>query len=75
MLQKLNKRNCQLDLVRAICVLYIIVIWHFNLYLHESYHYSEATLNILHKVTFIILGTYTFLSGLFCGKYLEYLNL
>lgn len=69
MIQKLNKRNYQLDLARALCVLYIIGIWHFNGYLHESFHYSGNTLVYLHKVTYIVLGTFTFLSGFFCGKY------
>lgn len=69
MKQQANNRSYQLDLVRVICVLYIICIWHFNGYLNESLHFSENVMRYLHKITYIILGTFTFLSGFFCGKY------
>lgn len=65
----MSNRSLPLDLVRAFCVFYIIGIWHFNSYISPSYAFGEVTLVVLHRVTEVVLGTFTFLSGYFLSKY------
>ena len=65
-----NKRYLPFDLVRAICVLYIVCIWHLNSYLSNEYKFSGETLRFLHCVTESILGAFTFLSGYFLKRYI-----
>lgn len=64
-----NTRQVEFDLVRGICILYIIGIWHLNEYINPVYHFSGTILQILHKVTEIVLATFTFISGYFLSKY------
>lgn len=65
----MTKHFMPLDLVRVFCVFYIIGIWHFNSYISPSYAFSDTTLIVLHRLTEVVLGTFTFLSGFFLAKY------
>lgn len=64
-----SKRYLPFDLVRAICVLYIVCFWHLNSYLSDQYVFCGETLRFLHCVTESILGAFTFLSGFFLKRY------
>lgn len=68
----MRERFYPFDLARSLCVIYIIGIWHFNSYLNPSYAFGDSTLIVLHRVTEVILGAFTFLSGFFLAKYKFY---
>ena len=64
-----KNRNYIFDLVRSVCVIYIVCVWHLNEYLSDAFKFSGVVLDVLHIVTNIVLGTFTFLSGYFLKKY------
>ena len=65
----MTERFLPFDMARAICVVYIIGIWHLPSYLSPDYSFTGTTLIVMHRITEIVLGTFTFLSGYFLGKY------
>ena len=64
-----NSRYLPFDFLRTFCVVYIVCVWHLNEYLSTQYTFSNITLPFLHKITEIILGAFTFLSGYFLKRY------
>ena len=62
-------RYIEYDAIRAICVLYIVGFWHLNSYLPSHYSFSSAWLPLLHNLTTVVLGTFTFISGSLLSKY------
>ncbi len=66
---KTLKRLPELDIIRSLCVLYIVGVWHLNSYLAPLYAFSGYSLAVLHNLTVAVLGTFTLLSGLLLEKY------
>lgn len=66
---KTLKRLPELDIIRSLCVLYIVGVWHLDSYLAPQFAFSGYTLSVLHNVTIAVLGTFTLLSGLLLEKY------
>ena len=58
----MKNRIISLDIVRCLCVLYIVSFWHMGDYI-KSYYPA-----IFSDVTTGVLATFTFISGLFLGK-------
>lgn len=58
------------DLIRMICMIWIVFIWHLNDYLPFRYHMSGITLNISNLITIAALFMFTLLSGYSMSKYL-----
>ena len=61
---KANKRNLTLDITRAICILWIVGVWHLQDYFAQLNFANDVT----KMITAGVLVTFTFLSGLFLGK-------
>ena len=53
-------KSLSIELLRAACVLYIVGFWHLMDYTHGFVGYNNAVTN---RVTVIVLGLFTFLSG------------
>ena len=62
-----NKNIFILDIVRALCILWIVAVWHGNDYLPIEYHWSSV--DIPEVVTRVVLLLFTLLSGLLLSKY------
>lgn len=58
-----------LDLVRVICMIWIVFIWHLNDYLPIGYHMLGITLSICEKITIAALFIFTLISGYLMAKY------
>lgn len=69
--QAINKtdRIPQLDVVRSICMIWVVAIWHINDYLSPELQYSKDVFAVLGYTTQLFLATFTFLSGFLLGKY------
>ena len=59
-----QKRNVTFDIVRALCILWIVGFWH----LKEYFPQYTLTNRIGEDVTYAVLATFSFMSGLFLGK-------
>lgn len=59
----------EIDLIRVICMIWIVFVWHLNDYLPISYHMSGMTLSICEKITTAMLFMFTLLSGYSMAKY------
>lgn len=55
-----NDKSLSIDLLRAVCVLYIVGFWHLMDYTHGFVAYNNAATA---RLTVIVLGLFTFLSG------------
>lgn len=65
----MTKRNETLDIVRSLCAIYIIAIFHLNGYFDDCYQFS-GNLEILSKmITVIALSGFTYISGFCLSKY------
>lgn len=62
--QKIN-RKIGLDLLRVTSILYIVGFWHMLNYTNAIPLYNNI---VTYRITWIILGTFMFLSGYFIGK-------
>lgn len=60
-------RNKVFDVVRALCMIYIVCFWHLHNYLHITLY--DIVLKYCSACTIIVLGTFTFMSGYFLKKY------
>lgn len=61
------KRGATFDIVRCLCILWIVGVWHMKDYLSlditdEAMHFGEL-------ITTSLLGAFTFMSGFFLKKY------
>ena len=57
-----------LDIVRALCIVWIVVVWHGNDYLPIYYHWSSVVVPGI--VTQVVLLLFTLLSGMLLSKYI-----
>jgi len=64
-----KRHYIELDIIRGLLVIWIVGIWHMNSYLTDNWAFSEKILPFLHNVTYSVLATFTFLSGILLGKY------
>lgn len=62
---KSDNRSVSLDLLRGVCVLYIVGFWHLFNYTNAFPQYCNL---ITSGITWLVLGSFTFLSGFFVGK-------
>ena len=62
-----NKNIFILDIIRALCILWIVVVWHGNDYLPMEYHWSSVVVPGI--VTKVVLFLFTLLSGMLLSKY------
>lgn len=60
-----NMRYNYLDLLRSLCVIYIVSFWHMLDYVDFDIHYKNF---LTYRFTWIILGVFVFLSGYFIGS-------
>lgn len=66
----MKDRDIYYDFVRCVCVVWIIGIWHMTNYLSEISILRKMVLNERgDDMTKIVLASFTFLSGLFLGRY------
>ena len=63
------KRDVVYDAVRAICILWIVGFWHLRDYLPMEYQFGKDLLHVGEIVTWGVLATFAFISGLFLSKY------
>lgn len=72
-LSKNNMTNARhifiFDLIRMICMIWVVFIWHLNDYLPIGFHFSSITLCICEKITIAALFIFTLLSGYSMAKY------
>lgn len=61
----LNQRNQAIDLMRALCILYIVGFWHLLGYAHSITGYKNA---ITYRLTLVVLGLFILISGHLIGK-------
>mgnify|MGYP007030558590 CR=1 FL=1 len=59
-----NRRIGSIDSTRAICMLWIIGVWHMQSYSN----FSLGNDSLFCKLTPCVLGTFMFISGFFAGK-------
>ena len=59
-----NIRNIGIDLLRSLCILYIVGFWHLLGYTEPIPKYDNF---ITLRITYILLGTFTFISGYYIG--------
>lgn len=62
-------RVLEFDLARSLCVLWIVGFWHLYKWLYVDYHLTGVALEFSARITMIVLGTFTFISGCFLQKY------
>ncbi len=62
-------RNKEIDIIRALCAIYIIAIFHLNGYYAEVYQFAGNGEVISKMLTIISLGGFTFISGFCLSKY------
>jgi len=60
-----NNRNIGIDLLRGICIIYIVGFWHLLNYTEAIQNYKNI---ITYRLTWVILATFVFVSGYFIGK-------
>jgi surface polysaccharide O-acyltransferase-like enzyme len=65
----MTKRNEVIDIIRAICAIYIIAIFHLNSYYIEEYLFTGNWVVVSKMLTIISLGGFTFISGFCLSKY------
>lgn len=65
----MTNRIVQFDLIRGLCMLYIVGLWHFNNYLGQEYQFSPIVSEWLQYLTIAVLATFTFISGYMLRKY------
>lgn len=65
----MTKRNEVIDIIRAICAIYIIAIFHLNSYYMEEYIFTGNWVVVSKMLTIISLGGFTFISGYCLSKY------
>ena len=58
------KRNTGIDILRGLSMLYIVGFWHLLEYTHAIANYQN---DITHRITWITLGTFFFISGYLIG--------
>ena len=59
-----SKRNIGIDLLRAVSIFYIVGFWHMLNYTQAITNYKNF---VTIRLTYIILGTFVFISGYFLG--------
>ena len=64
-----DNRILAFDIIRSLCVIYIVAVWHLNAYLSPNLRFTGYTLAILHNLTISVLGVFTLLSGILLSKY------
>ena len=62
-----NKNILILDIIRALCMLWIVAVWHNNDYLPVVYHWSNDFVPAM--ITQVVLVTFTMISGMLLSKY------
>lgn len=62
------KRNIELDMARALCVIYIVCFLHLQGYSPNYQWFADSVMFYMEHITNIVLGCFTFISGLFLGK-------
>ena len=60
-----NDKSLSIELLRAACVLYIVGFWHLMYYTHGFAGYDNPVTN---RVTVLVLGLFTFLSGFLLAR-------
>lgn len=65
----MKSRNEVIDIMRAICAIYIIAIFHLNGYYSENFQFSGIWEVVSKMLTIISLGGFTFISGYCLSKY------
>lgn len=65
----MNKRNYTYDFLRVVCMIWIVCIWHLTDYYKDTPFFHIIHDSKLSYVVYIALAAFTFLSGLFLGKY------
>lgn len=63
------KRDVVYDAVRAVCMLWIVGFWHLRDYLPMEYQFGKDLLHTGEIVTWGVLASFAFISGLFLSKY------
>lgn len=58
-----------IDALRAICMIWIICVWHLWDYLPREYSMSESAYATCGYITIFVLSAFTFISGLVLSKY------
>lgn len=58
------KRKTGIDILRGLSMLYIVGFWHLLEYTHAIKHYQTP---VTHRITWITLGTFFFISGYLIG--------
>lgn len=65
----MNKRNYTYDLLRVLCMIWIVCFWHLTDYYHGTKFYDVIHGTKLSIIVYIALAAFTFLSGFFLGRY------
>lgn len=65
----MSDRNTTLDIVRALCAIWIIVLYHLNGYYSDAFRFSGGSEIISKMLTIIALSGFTFISGFCLSKY------
>lgn len=68
-MQKDKRYIFAFDLIRVICMIWVVFIWHLKDYLPDEYHMSGITLSVSSWVTTAALFMFTLLSGYSMAKY------
>lgn len=63
--KKINSRDMGVDFLRGASILYIVGFWHMLNYTDAIPEYNNL---VTYRVTWIVLGTFVFISGYFMGK-------
>lgn len=63
-MKNIKNRNVGLDLLRSLCIVYIVSFWHMLNYTEAVPGYNNI---ITSRITWIILSTFVFISGYFIG--------
>ena len=62
---KIENRNIGIDLLRGLCIIYIVCFWHMLNYTNAVPNYNNI---VTYRITWIILATFVFISGYFIGQ-------
>ena len=65
----MNGKIFQIDILRALCAIYIIGIWHLTNYLDPSVYSFGRAYPYMNYLTISVLSTFTFCSGFLLSKY------
>lgn len=63
-----KERDLTFDIARALCILEIVCFWHLTDYIELSF-IPDRLFSFMSYVTVAVLGTFSFVSGLFLKKY------